>query len=109
MLIQCLKTVWTKAPCTVRDPQKHTAIEWLTAYLKQRSNQKCVTCNSKMINKLVFNDTPLFLAFYAKDVDIAWNASINFAQQKYMPDIYVTRSQLKKRTNRKFIMPLAPK
>ena len=83
MLIQCLKTVWTKAPRTVRDPQKHTAIEWLTAYLKQRSNQKCVTCNSKMINKLVFNDTPLFLAFYAKDVDIAWNASINFAQQKY--------------------------
>ena len=71
------------APRTMANPQGHSALDWLNAYIKQRTDHRCSTCNTKMINKLIFTDYPKFIAFHRDNVEVLWDTSIKWGEHIY--------------------------
>ena len=83
LLVHCSKAIWKMAPRTMANPQGHSALDWLNAYIKQRTDHRCSTCNTKMINKLIFTDYPKFIAFHRDNVEVLWDTSIKWGEHIY--------------------------
>ena len=75
--LKCSQTQWKKWAQITRAGRQRTVDDWLLANLKETSKHFCLTCKTKIIQKIVVKDMPNFIYFnIEKSIALQWKDTI---------------------------------